>query len=183
MQRDRLEQEREDHQDEAQQPDAAAQRVSQKTQSQCGIGGRVLHAHALEDAGERIGYRSAQSTDEDHVSLVRLERLDVSSGANSLYSTHKYLRDDGCALGVERSLHPEHWRVSLLDHDEVGAPPAHPDQPDEGMHSRERCATGVDGPELLAGAAQGPEVRSAAEETVAHGAALAEGEPRRLRAR
>jgi hypothetical protein len=67
VQCDRLEEEREDHENKPQQPDASAERMRQETQSQRGFRRRVFHPHALEDAGERIGYCSTEGTDEDHV--------------------------------------------------------------------------------------------------------------------
>ena len=73
MQCDRLEQEREDHQGEPADPDGAPQRMGQETEGQRGFGGGVFDPHALEDAGERVGYCSPEGADEDHVSPVRLD--------------------------------------------------------------------------------------------------------------
>ena len=47
--------------------------------------------------------------------LERLDRLCVLSSVNSMYSTRKYLRNDGRGLGAERPLHPEHARARSVD--------------------------------------------------------------------
>ena len=77
-----------------QQPDATSQRMRHETEGQRGISGCVFYPHALEDAGERIGYCGTQGADEDHGSLVFLDRSGVGSRVNSLYSTRKSPHED-----------------------------------------------------------------------------------------
>ena len=81
----------------SQNPPAGA-RESKDPESVSIFPGRVLHSHALEDAGERIGYCSTQGTDEDHVSGA--PRPILCAGSELIPCTlHVNCKsgDDGCA--------------------------------------------------------------------------------------
>jgi len=60
VQGNRLEQEGSDHEAEPRQPDATAQRMGEQRQLERGVVGRVLEAHPLQNAGQRIGQRCTQ---------------------------------------------------------------------------------------------------------------------------
>ena len=66
MQRDGLEHERHDHEDEAEEPDAAPNGVGDQAELERRLGRRVLDPHALEHAGQRVGQRRTKRQDKDH---------------------------------------------------------------------------------------------------------------------